>query len=374
MALVPIRVPQIGEGLHEARIVAFLKQAGETISRDEPIYQMETDKAVMDVESPSDGVLVKWLAEIDQVVGIGAEIAVLETEATTATSHSEIAAKPESTPERVGIPPRTRAYAKEKGVSEGELQRLAASSEKLMPADIDAYLGTKKSGRQFEDVPLSSKQRILNARLVRATALVVPGTMSLAVDWEGIARERSRIKKSSDELKPSSFTMFAFCVALAVKEHPKLRTSLLGEDTFRTYSQLSLGIAVALPEDELALAVIEDASNLSWPEFAQAFKDRVELAREGKDQAHEAVTLSLTNMQSFGLRSAVPVVVPPAVGTLFLGETYLTAHDENGQVVTRLTANLALTFDHRMMNGAGAAQFMATVRKNVEHIERLLAL
>jgi pyruvate dehydrogenase E2 component (dihydrolipoamide acetyltransferase) len=373
MPVVSIRIPQIGEGLHEARIVAFLKKAGDAIKRDEPIYQMETDKAVMDVESPSDGVLVEWLADPDQMMAIGDEVARVET-GEGATIHSEPPPKAEEPAERVAIPPRTRAYAKEKGVSEADLHRLAATAEKLMPADIDSFLATKKSGREFEDVALSSKQRILNSRLTRATQLVVPGTMSVAVDWEGVARERSRIKKSTEELKPSSFTMFAYCVALAVKEHPKLRTALVGDDTFRTYKELSLGIAVALPEDELALAVIEDASNLSWAEFAQKFKDQVDLAREGKDQAHEAVTLSLTNMQSFGLRHAVPVVVPPAVGTLFLGETYLTAHEEDSILVTRLTANLALTFDHRVMNGVGAAQFMNSVKKNVEHIERLLAL
>jgi pyruvate dehydrogenase E2 component (dihydrolipoamide acetyltransferase) len=168
--------------------------------------------------------------------------------------------------------------------------------------------------------------------------------------------------------------MFAFCVAQAVKDHPKFRTNLIGENTFRTYKRLSMGIAVALPGDELALAVIENADHLDWPEFARSYLDQVQLARTGVDQAHEAVTLSLTNMQSFGLRHAVPVVVPPAVGTLFLGETYLTAHEEDGTLVTRLTANLALTFDHRVMNGVGAAQFVASVKKNVEHIERLLAV
>jgi pyruvate dehydrogenase E2 component (dihydrolipoamide acetyltransferase) len=248
-----------------------------------------------------------------------------------------------------------------------------------MPADIDAFLakksaGPSQSGRSYSEHPVSSKQRILNSRLVRASQLVAPGTVSVAVDWEGIARERSRVKKSTEEFKPTSFAMFSFCVAHAVKDHPKLRTSLIGEDTFRTYDTLSLGIAVALPGDELALAVIENADSLTWPDFARKFSDQVELARSGKDQAHEAVTLSLTNMQSYGLRHAVPVVVPPSVGTLFLGETYLTAHEEDGKLVTRLTANIAFTFDHRAMNGVGAAQFVSSVRKNVEHIERLLAL
>ena len=78
MPNVPIHIPQIGEGLQEARLVAVLKQPGDFVKRDEPIYQMETDKAVMDVESPYEGVLTKWLASVDTVLPIGAEIAMMQ--------------------------------------------------------------------------------------------------------------------------------------------------------------------------------------------------------------------------------------------------------------------------------------------------------
>jgi pyruvate/2-oxoglutarate dehydrogenase complex dihydrolipoamide acyltransferase (E2) component len=383
MPTVSIRIPQIGEGLQEARVVAFLKQPGDSIERDEPIYQMETDKAVMDVESPNEGKLLEWLAAPDDMVAIGAEIARIEL------SSSDVAGQAAETPpvaivsppkaeeisnSRVVISPRTRAYAKEKGISDENLNQLGKANPKLAPADIDAFIGIRRPSREYTDALMSSNQRILNSRLSRAAQLVVPGTITVALDWEGVTRERSRVKKSNDELKPTSFTMFAFGVAQAAKEHPKFRTSLVGEDTFRTYKTLSLGIAVSLPNDELVLAVVENADCLTWPEFATSLKTQIDLARTGKDQAHEAVTLSLTNMQNFGLRHAVPVVVPPAAATLFLGEAYLTAHEDEGQLITRLTSNIALTFDHRVMNGVGAAQFMVTVKKNVEHVERLLAL
>jgi pyruvate dehydrogenase E2 component (dihydrolipoamide acetyltransferase) len=152
MAIVSIKIPQLGEGLHEARIVAFLKNAGDTVRRDEPIYQMETDKAVMDVESPYEGKLVEWLAAADQVMAIGDDIARIETTSEVGAANPELegggagadsGAKDrdettdEAGPARAAIPPRTRAYAKEKGVSDADLYRLAESGVKLMPADID---------------------------------------------------------------------------------------------------------------------------------------------------------------------------------------------------------------------------------------------
>ncbi|HWD41299.1 MAG TPA: 2-oxo acid dehydrogenase subunit E2 [Fimbriimonas sp.] len=376
MAIVSVRIPQIGEGLQEARLVATLKQPGEMVKRDEPIYQMETDKAVMDVESPFSGRLTEWLANPDDVLAIGAEVARMEVES---AEPETVAPTPASEPAEAAtaakagtIPPRTRAYAKEKGLSEDVLQKLAAGKAKLMPEDIDAHLQGGKSAT-YDDRPVPGKQRILNTRLVRATQLVVPGTITAVVNWEGIARERAKAKSSGGTFQPSSFTLFAYAVAQAVKDHPSLKTALIGEDTYRTYKQLSLGIAVSLPGDELVLAVVENADGLSWPDFAAACKERIELARTGVDQVNEAVTLSLTNMQSFGLRDAVPVVVPPAVATLFLGEVYNTVHQVDGQWASQQTANLALTFDHRVLNGVGAAQFLAAVKKNAEQITALLS-
>jgi pyruvate dehydrogenase E2 component (dihydrolipoamide acetyltransferase) len=373
MPTVSIRIPQIGEGLQEARLIAVLKHPGDHIKRDEAIYQMETDKAVMDVESPHEGVLVEWLAKPDDMVPIGAEVARIEVAAAAAAPADAIAP---ASAGPVAIPPRTRAYAKEKGLSEAELAAVSSGSGKLMPADIDAYLASKKpeapSRAGHQDRPVPPKQRLLNSRMVRGSQLVVPGTMSVVLDWEPIDSERKRVKRDGGDFKPSAFTMFAYAVAQAVRKHPAMKTSIIGEDTYRTYDDLSLGIAVSLPGDELVLAVVEQADSLGWFEFAQRARERIETARAGKDQANEAVTLSLTNMQSFGLRDAVPVVVSPAVATLFLGEAYEVVEIKNGAPTARKVCNLVLTFDHRVLNGVGAANFLNAVREAVGSIPTLL--
>lgn len=393
MPIVSVRIPQIGEGLQEARLVAVLKKPGDTIKRDEPIYQMETDKAVMDVESPYEGVLASWSAPVDTILAIGAEVAKMEvadgvTEIPAAhgspTSEAPVAVQQAaaSVPaaRRLDVPPRTRAYAKEKGVSDAQLAEIPASGSKLMPEDIDAFLsgggaksdsGVSSSGKSYNERELGQKQRLLSSRLVRGSQLVVPGTISVAANWAPIENLRGKVKQSGDAFQPSAFTMFAYCVALALKDHPMFRSTLVGDATLRTYDHAQLGIAVALPGDELVIAVVEDADSLKWRDFAEQARNKIDLARDGQDQANESVTMSLTNMQAFKLRDAVPVVVPPAVGTLFLGEPYTGLDPDSLDLKPMRLVNLVLTFDHRLVNGVGAAEFLNAVRANVEGAEAI---
>lgn len=383
---VSVHIPQIGEGLQEARLVAMLKQPGDSVRRDEPIYQMETDKAVMDVESPYEGTLLEWLAEADAVLPIGAPVAKMRVaegvEEAAAPSHgpAETAAPQAAAPAAAAdagaarlrnVPPRSRAYAKEKGMTDEQLAAVAAKVDKVMPADIDAFLaGSAGPATGYSETAMTGAQRILASRLQRGAQLVVPGTMSVATRWSGVEAARAAAKAKGGDFQPSAFTMFAFAVAQALKNHAMFRSTLVGDATIRTYGKAHLGIAVALPGDQLVLAVVDDADHLSWREFADATRERIGLARGGKDQANESVALSLTNMQRHGLRDAIPVVVPPAVATLFLGEVYWGFAGDTPEPV-RLV-NLGLTFDHRLINGVGAAEFLNEVKRNVENIESLI--
>jgi len=393
MPVIAVRIPQIGEGLQEARLVAVLKQPGEKIRRDEPIYQMETDKAVMDVESPYEGTLVGWLANVDDILPIGGAVAEMEVaEGVTETSaghgppatSTESASAPKTSapnisggPRRLDVPPRTRAYAKEKGLSDADLESIPAAASKLMPADIDAFLAggtaasTSSSG-EFTESALGQKQRLLASRLQRGSQLVVPGTIMVTVKWGEVEGLRAAYKAKGGDFQPSSFTMFAYAVARATAKFPAFRTTLVGDAVLRTYNSVHLGIAVGLEGDELILAVVDEASEMEWQEFAQATRSAIDRARQGQDQASEAVTLSLTNMQNFGLRDAVPVVVPPAVATLFLGEVYRGIDQSKEELTHTKLVNLALTFDHRTINGVGAANFINEIKNSVENIGSLI--
>lgn len=387
---VSLRIPAIGEGLQEARLVAILKQVGEPVRRDEAVYQIETDKAVMDVECPYEGEVTEWLAQVDDVLPIGAEVARFRTGDAVGEPSSAAAPAPASAPSappaqsaatggrRRDIPPRTRSYAKEKGLTAEQLESVPAAGAKLMPADIDAFLagGAKSAapsrGGNYSEQPMGGKQRVLASRLQRGNQIVVPGMMSVVVDWGQIETLREEQKAKGGDFQPSSFTYFAYAVAKAAASHPVMRSTLVGDNVIRTYDNLQLGIAVALPGDELVVAVVRDADSLGWEEFASQARERINEARGGKDQADESVTLSITNMAGHGIREAMAVVVPPGVATIFLGEAYNgLANDVPGEFKVMRCANVGITIDHRLINGVGGAEFLNAIRDNVAGIRGL---
>lgn len=391
-----LRIPMIGEGLQEARLVKKLKQPGDTIRRDEAIYQMETDKAVMDVESPHAGTLVRWLAEEDQVLPIGAEVLVMTTDEvvsdapaghapapSASSAPSAAAAAPAATggARRRDVPPRTRAHAKAKGLSDDQIEALPVTGKPLMPADVDAYLAggapsaapaasapANQGNRKYQEKPFEGKQRILASRLQRGNQLVVPGMMSVVADWGPLESLRAEIKARGDEFAPSAFTYFAYAVARAAAQHPISRSTLVGDHTVRTYDHVNLGIAVALPGDELVVAVIDNADTLDWKSFAGQARESINQARDGRDQAHEGVTVSLTNMQAYNIREAMAVVVPPGVATIFLGEPYNGLANDGPEIKLQRSVNVGITIDHRLINGVGGAEFLNAIKNELEAV------
>lgn len=393
-SVITLKIPQIGEGLQEARLVAFLKNAGDTVQRDEAIYQMETDKAVMDVESPYAGKIVRWLAEPDTVLAIGADLVELEVAGQVSTV--AVVSAPASSPaqlqssgaaNRLGsgrrrdVSPRVRAYARSRGLSNDVIETVPATGTKLSESDIDAFMSGSPStpaatavtkNEYYSELPMGQKQRLLMSRLTRGSQLVVPGTMTVAMDWGPIEALRAEFKASGGDFQPSVFTMFAYAAAKATANHPMFRSTIVGEGVVRTYHHVNMGIAVTLPGDDLVVAVVERADSLDWKEFAAVCRERIDLARGGRDQANESVTLSLTNMQAFGIRDAVAVVVPPGIATVFLGEPYNGLDPRSKDVKLVRCANLGITFDHRLVNGVGAANFQNEIKSNVENIREFI--
>lgn len=405
MAIVEIRIPQLGEGLQEARLIRFLKQPGDSVARDEPIYEMETDKAVMEIESPTAGVLKEWSAKEDDVLPIGEVIGRIDSDGAAASAQTSAASEAQAAPNpapaapapapsptapagdlRAGaVPPRTRAYAKEKGLTDSQLAEIAATVAKVMPEDIDRYLGGGGSGAPaaresaakpapstagYRDVPMAPRQRTLVYRLQQATRDVVPATMEIRLDWGPVERARARLKENPSGPQPSQFLLFAWCVAQAAKNHPRFRSALQGEGTLREYDHLHLGIAVARPDDELLLARVPDADSLSFADFVSASQAAIQKARDGQDQAADVMQLSLTNMAGQGVRMGIPVIAAPAAGTLFIGEPFDEAYPlPGGGIGFRRTAAMVLSFDHRIANGVGAANFLAEIRERVAGLE-----
>jgi len=398
MATLEICVPQMGEGLQEVIIQQFLKKPGDRVKRDELIYNMETDKATMEVESAYEGVLQEWLCEEGAVIAIGAPIARFQVEeaasATPAGSLSPTSAinpassdfpslSEDSALGDLIIPPRTRAYCRENQISDEEMHHIRAVTGKLLPSDVDIYLaakGSKSSGsgtaentktlptvdkaHSYAETTLTQQQRTFIYRIKRSAQIVVPATAKRSIEWNGLKALAEKIRSSGGELQPSTFQIFAFCVAQAIREHPKFRSALIGETTLRQYDHVNLGIAVGTLQGELSIAVIPEADTLDFPTFVSNAQKNIKIAREGEDQATDTTQFLLTYMGAYELTDAIPVLVAPAVGVLFIGSTY----EQGGQTL----ANLALTFDHRLVQGIESAEFLKTVVAKARDAESLI--
>lgn len=395
MATFEMHVPQLGEGLQEARIVRLLKHPGDSVRRDEPVYEMETDKAVTEVECPYDGTLESWAVDVDAIVSIGDVVARITTDAAIPDAAPDGRREADAVhatrrqdrtpgPDRLRnvVPPRSRVYARKLGLTNGELAVIPAAGKRLLPSDIDRYLAEHKepgagepTEMEYEDVAMSARQRTLFYRLTRAQQQVVPGTIEVEVPWAPVDETHRWFKERSgeDDLKPSRSLLVAWCIVQSMAQHAKFRSVVVDVNSVRCYRHANIGIAVALPDDELTTAVVPCADTMSFPQFVHAARASIARARDGKDQANETVVhVAFTSMEAFGVFTAVPVVVPPSVATIFLGAPHTFVEgDSAGDLKTRRATRMTMTFDHRVINGVAAANFMLEVRKRVDALPGL---
>ncbi|MDZ4788910.1 MAG: thiamine pyrophosphate-dependent enzyme [Blastochloris sp.] len=363
----PIRVPHIGEGLEEARIIKFFKQPGDKVKRDELIYQLETDKAVVDIESPQDGFLSSWEAAESSIVRIGSIIGHIQTTNSPTSTKSASAKVNQSVPKSASnlAPSLSSSHIGSPTAS----TRQIAPLQSTMLAKTAAELAKQVEGADFEEITLSAQQQVLATRLVRAARVAVPATIFQDASWELIKKARESIKGDPEKKEITSFAIFAWCVAQAVKLHPVFRSSLPQNSIMRVYRDVHLGVAVSLPNDDMTTAVLEGADTLNLLEFSRKLRRQVELAREGVDQARQPASLILTSMASFNIPHGIPVIVPPAVATLLLSAPQKKVVLQGTTPVNREFINLSLTIDHRVMNGSSAGAFLNEVKKKLEEFE-----
>jgi pyruvate/2-oxoglutarate dehydrogenase complex dihydrolipoamide acyltransferase (E2) component len=205
----------------------------------------------------------------------------------------------------------------------------------------------------------------LSPTITRKLNRVIPANLQIDARWDAIQEARQAVKKTDREQAPSPSVMIAWAVVRAMEKHAPFRRLILEDDQIVQNDDFDLGVAVALEGDRLATAVITTANQKSWPEFVSDFSETVAATRGGRVDAMNAPVV-ITSLGAFEVKAGAPIVVPPSVGTLFVG----TAHrelisnknkNESAEVIT-----LSLTFDHRVVNGAGAAAFANEIKKQIE--------
>lgn len=190
----------------------------------------------------------------------------------------------------------------------------------------------------------------------------MPANLQLNTPWAAIRTARAAAKRQGRDYSPS--LMIAWCTVRAMAQHAAFRRLVQKDGSIVELDTFDLGVAVALEGDRLGTAPIHEASQLSWAEFAAAYIQGVAAVRAGHVEDVQA-PVNITSLGAFGVETGIPIVVPPSMGTLFIGQAhYQLAHDGNS-VQPIEVATLSLTFDHKVVNGAGAAAFLHTVKTHL---------
>jgi len=310
-----ITVPILGEGIRVARVVSILKQSGEAVKADDPLCEVETDKAVFPIECDEDGTLGDWLISEDDEVKVGQDLIGLTMTGTSAAPVVAAAAEP--------IP----------------------------------YDALKRTGG-------------LSPEAVKQLQGIIPATIEVTCRWEAVRDARLRSKKTPGGTL-STATMSAWAVLQAMKKHERFASVVRGNDLVYDSERFDLGVAVALPGDALETAVVKSVNTLEWDTFPGVFNESLRRTRHGEVDSKNRVPLTISSMGAYNVRSAIPIVVPPSIATLFIGAPYQLPDPKSKDGAAMEVASLVLTFDHRWINGVGAAAFLSDVRKGIERFDLL---
>lgn len=321
-----IVVPIMGEGIRNAKVVTLLKQPGDKIELDDPLCEVETDKAVYPIESSFAGTMGEWKTEVGATVDIGQELGTILTEGDAFETQMDVAAQ--VSPDRNGD-----------------------SAPEASPRHERRSAGIEPA---------------LSPTIVRKLGRVVPANLQIDARWAAIRSAREKAKKKEGRNAASPSVMVAWAVVRAMEKHAPFRRVILEDDAIVENEEFDLGIAVALEEDRLATAVVTGANKRDWPDFVKRYNDAVAETRTGRVDAMNA-PLVISSLGAFGVRAAAPIVVPPSVGTLFVGSAHFETIGDAEKSAPAQVITLSLTFDHRVVNGAGAANFVHEVKKEIEN-------
>ncbi|MDB6168709.1 MAG: bfmBAB [Verrucomicrobia bacterium] len=330
-----VRVPIMGEGLRSARVVALHKKPGDAVKHDDVLCEVETDKAVYPIEASFSGTFKAWTIKPDDTVEIGQEIA------TIAGDSAGIASFSPSAPATV-VPPQHPS------LQQLQMQRTGLPAAKAA------------SGPQGE-----RRDPALPPAITRRLDSVIAANMEMDVRYSAIRAAREQAKQAQGKAAPSPSAMMGWCVVRAMEKHAPFRRIVTKDGTILEQAEFELGVAVALEGGRLGTAVLRRSNRLSWTEFVSAYAAAVESTRTGRVEDVQA-PLNLTSLGAFGIEKAWPIVVPPAMSTLFVGTAHERMINDGGVVYPAEVVTLSITFDHKVVNGAGAAAFLQEIKAQFE--------
>jgi len=394
-------MPKMGDAMEEGKILKWKKRPGDPVAKGEPIAEIETDKVNVDIEAEDSGVLLTILVPEGQTVAVGTNIAMIGApgqKVSPAPAPSPgLAAKPTtpspspSAPPRPSEPPVTRTDMTDRVKASPLARNLAAEhgidlatvrgtgpEGRITKEDIEALVATATptpaaaappagAEGEFDAVPLTKMRQTIARRMSQSKQQAAHFYVTVEVDMDAALRARQQLNAAQTGGKVSVNDLVVKATALALRKFPNLNSALI-DGTIRRYRRINVAIAVALPEGLIA-PVVHDSDRLPLAELAGKIHDLGERARAGHlhPEDYNGGTFTVSNLGMFGdVDNFIAIINPPQTAILAVGKALPRAVVRAGQIVAATTMKLTLSADHRVTDGAEAAQYLQEVKRLLE--------
>lgn len=383
-----IKVPVLPESVADATVVTWHAKVGDAIKRDQILVDLETDKVVLEVPAPEDGILESIDKPVGSVVKSNERLASVKAGTVAASpTINNPAPSSQATPAKADVvsTPSARQAAAEQDV---DLSQLSGSGKggRITKEDVIKSQSTpapvapapsfeNKSGRPEERVPMTRLRARIAERLLQAKNSTALLTSFNEVNMKAVIDARNDYKDAFEKkygVKLGFMSFFTRAVTEALKNFPIINASIEGNDIVY-HGYYDIGIAVSTDRG-LVVPVIRNADKLSFAEIEKQIVDFGKRARAGQLSIEEITggTFTITNGGVFGSLLSTPIINPPQSAILGLHKIEERPIVENGQIVIRPMMYLALSYDHRLIDGKDSVQFLVTVKHFLEDPSRLL--
>ncbi len=402
-------MPALGMAQEKGTLLNWLKAEGDSVKKGEPLMEVETDKATVEVEAPASGILADVTAAAGDEIAVGKKIAVIvapgETSTTKQKSTSALdqdplphplpkgegrgegrAAGSKSTPsakpaaqtrpgsERILASPAARRIAKEKNIDLASLkgsgpEGSVVAEDALRAGGAPATAPAAGPPRVKETVQPSAMRRIVGERMSKSKQTAPHFYVGMDVIMGAVDKRRRELKERGAKFVPSINDFILCAAARALRDFPSLNAAFTAQG-IQIFSDINIGMAVAL-EEGLVVPVIRNADLLSLQDMATQSKELAEKAQKKKlfPLNYEGGTFTVSNLGMLGVDSFVAIINPPQCAILAVGRVAPRAVPEGEKIAVRPMMTMTLSADHRIVDGAIAARFLAEVKTLLEKAE-----
>ena len=391
-----IKVPAMGESVTEATVARWFKKEGDAVARDEPLLELETDKVTVEVPAPAAGSLESITIQAGATVQVGGILGAI-AEGKAGAKAAPVAAAPAAKPAAPAAAPKAdlapmpsaRRIAEESGVSaasvtgtgrdnrvtKGDMLGALQSRSAAPAAAPAAPAGPRAHAAREEKVAMTRLRKTVALRLKESQNTAAQLTTFNEVDMSAVMAARNTYKDGFEKkhgVKLGFMGFFAKAVVAALKELPNINAEIEGDSIiYKNY--YDIGIAVST-ERGLVVPVVRDADNLSLAGIEKAIVDFGTRARDNKLKLEElqGATFTITNGGVFGSLMSTPILNSPQSGILGMHKIQQRPMAVDGKVEIRPMMYLALSYDHRLVDGRDAVTFLVRVKENLEDPQRML--